>query len=304
MATQEGEISFCAYNGGLSRSVVEHMHQTASLTEWNRMHSRHPIYAKGKEVDLGAGERAQPELVRIGSNERQCDLRKYVTTVTDAENQFLENMPGEIKEVLRWYADGHQGPGQPKHGRFCREILGRNVRGRRCCSHKPSASAPEVLALTLLQHRTSPRSTGAWLNLGFALRRVALYRAQDPEETNKARLQSAVQAFDRALELDPDNNGKNIRAWTGMSLAYHMLDMYEKELECCVRALESDRSDPKLWLLYSFALKSAGREDEALSTMNDAYEAYIRAGKPDELREVFADVQSTTQRPCRQRMAQ
>ena len=30
-----------------------------------------------------------------------------------------------------------------------------------------SASAPEVLALTLLQHRTSPLSAGAWLNLGF-----------------------------------------------------------------------------------------------------------------------------------------
>ena len=121
---------------------------------------------------------------------------------------------------------------------------------------------------------------------------------------NRARLQSAVQAFDRALQLDPDNNGKNIRAWTGMSFAYHMLAMYEKELECCAQALESDRSDPKLWLLYSFALKSAGREEEALSSMNDAYDAYIRAGKPEELREVFADVQSTTQRPCRQRMAQ
>ena len=34
-----------------------------------------------------------------------------MTTATDAENQFLENMPGEIKEVLQWYADGHiQGP--------------------------------------------------------------------------------------------------------------------------------------------------------------------------------------------------
>jgi hypothetical protein len=42
------------------------------------------------------------------------------------------------------------------------------------------ASAPEVLALVLLQHRTSPRSTGAWPNLGFALRRVALYRIPDP----------------------------------------------------------------------------------------------------------------------------
>jgi len=65
MATQEGEISFCAYNGGRWRSVVEHVHQTATLTEWNRTHSRHPIYAKGKEVDLGAGKRAKPELVQI-----------------------------------------------------------------------------------------------------------------------------------------------------------------------------------------------------------------------------------------------
>src|SRR6202021_2988875 len=99
-----------------------------------------------------------------------------------------------------------------------------------------SASTPEVLALVLLQHRTSPRSTGALLNLGFALRRVALYRTQDPEETNRARLQSAVQDFDRALELDADNNGKNIRAWTGMSLASHMLVIFEKEVECCARA--------------------------------------------------------------------
>jgi tetratricopeptide (TPR) repeat protein len=82
-----------------------------------------------------------------------------------------------------------------------------------------------------------------------------------------------------------------------------MLAMYQKQLECCAQALESDRSDPKLWLLYSYALKSAGREDEALSTMNDAYEAYIRTGRPEELREVFADV-PTTQRRCRQRMAQ
>src|ERR1700721_2836861 len=196
-------------------------------------------------------------------------------------------MPGEIKDVLHWYAGGQSrlGAGESM-AEFAGRFLGGMYEDGAVLPTNLSASAPEVLALALLQHRISPRSTGAWLNLGFALRRVALYRTEDPEETNRSRLQSAVQAFDRALELDPDNNGKNIRAWTGMSLAYHILDMYEKELECCVRALESDRSDPKLWLLYSFALKSAGREDEALSAMNDAYEAYIRAGKPDELREV------------------
>ena len=220
-----------------------------------------------------------------------------MTTTTDAENQFLENMPGEIKEVLHWYADGQSRiPASKSVAEFAGRFLGGIYEDGAVVPRDLSASAPEILALTLLQHRTNPLSAGAWLNLGFALRRAALYRTNDPEETNRARLQSALQAFDRALQLDPDNNGKNIRAWTGMSFAYHMLAMYEKELECCTQALESDRSDPKLWLLYSFALKSAGREDEALSTMNDAYEAYMRAGKPEELREVFADVQSATQR--------
>lgn len=65
VATQEGEITFCAYNGGRWRNIVEHLHQTASLPEWNRMHGRHPIYAKGKEVDLGKGKNAKAELVQI-----------------------------------------------------------------------------------------------------------------------------------------------------------------------------------------------------------------------------------------------
>jgi tetratricopeptide (TPR) repeat protein len=225
--------------------------------------------------------------------------------VTGAENQFLENMPDEIKDVLHWYAGGQSrlGAGESM-AEFARRFLGGMYEDGALLPTNLSASAPEVLALALLQHRTNPLSAGAWLNLGFALRRVALYRADDTAEMNKARLESAVKAFDRGLQLDPDNNGKNIRAWTGMSFVYHILGMYEKELECCAHALESDRSDPRLWLLHSFALKSAGREDEALSTMNDAYEAYIRAGKPEALREVFADVQSTTERPCRQRMAQ
>jgi hypothetical protein len=29
------------------------------------MHGRHPIYAKGKQVDLGAGKSAKTELVQI-----------------------------------------------------------------------------------------------------------------------------------------------------------------------------------------------------------------------------------------------
>jgi uncharacterized radical SAM superfamily Fe-S cluster-containing enzyme len=65
VATQEGEITFCAYNGGRWRKIVEHVHRTASLAEWHRMHCRDPIYAKGKEVVLSSGRSAKPELVQI-----------------------------------------------------------------------------------------------------------------------------------------------------------------------------------------------------------------------------------------------
>ena len=65
VATQEGEINFCAYNGGRWRRIVEHLHKTARLTEWNRSHGRHPIYAKGKEVDMGSRRVPQRDLVQI-----------------------------------------------------------------------------------------------------------------------------------------------------------------------------------------------------------------------------------------------
>lgn len=49
--TQEGEISFCAYNTGVGwRQIIEEMHKTASLADWYKEHGRHAVYAKGKEV--------------------------------------------------------------------------------------------------------------------------------------------------------------------------------------------------------------------------------------------------------------
>ncbi|HEX8144640.1 MAG TPA: radical SAM protein [Pyrinomonadaceae bacterium] len=51
--TQEGEISFCAYNTGVGwRQIIENMHKTAGLAQWYEEHGRHPVYAKGKSVPL------------------------------------------------------------------------------------------------------------------------------------------------------------------------------------------------------------------------------------------------------------
>ena len=54
-ATQEGEISFCAYNTGVGwRNIIEKMHMTATLTKWYDEHGRHEIFAGGKKVAMGA----------------------------------------------------------------------------------------------------------------------------------------------------------------------------------------------------------------------------------------------------------
>ncbi len=68
VATRQGEISFCAYNGGRWRTIAEHHHRTATVAEWRKTHGRHEIYARGKEVELGqAGRSAQLRLVQIES---------------------------------------------------------------------------------------------------------------------------------------------------------------------------------------------------------------------------------------------
>ncbi len=51
--TEEGEISFCAYNTGLGwRQIVESRHRKADVAEWYRTRGRHEVYAGGKEVAL------------------------------------------------------------------------------------------------------------------------------------------------------------------------------------------------------------------------------------------------------------
>jgi uncharacterized radical SAM superfamily Fe-S cluster-containing enzyme len=76
-ATQQGEISFCAYNTGIGwRNIVEKMHMTATLAKWYEEHGRHEIFAGGKSVPLASTEhslRLNEEHVRMGA---QTDLDK------------------------------------------------------------------------------------------------------------------------------------------------------------------------------------------------------------------------------------
>jgi uncharacterized radical SAM superfamily Fe-S cluster-containing enzyme len=76
-ATQEGEISFCAYNTGVGwRNIIEKMHMTATLTKWYDEHGRHEIFAGNHSVPLAKAEHhlvLNKEAVEAGA---QTDLDK------------------------------------------------------------------------------------------------------------------------------------------------------------------------------------------------------------------------------------
>jgi len=56
-ATQQGEISFCAYNTGIGwRKIIENMYKNATVAQWYKDHGKHEIYAKGKAVGLNTYE--------------------------------------------------------------------------------------------------------------------------------------------------------------------------------------------------------------------------------------------------------
>jgi hypothetical protein len=77
-ATQQGEISFCAYNTGIGwRNIIEKMHMTATLTKWYEEHGRHEIFAGGKSVQLNSNEHSlvlNAEAVAAGAQTDLDDL--------------------------------------------------------------------------------------------------------------------------------------------------------------------------------------------------------------------------------------
>jgi uncharacterized radical SAM superfamily Fe-S cluster-containing enzyme len=74
-ATQQGEISFCAYNTGIGwRNIIEKMHMTATLTKWYEEHGRHEIFAGNKAVPLASAEHSLKLNAEAVAKGRQTDL--------------------------------------------------------------------------------------------------------------------------------------------------------------------------------------------------------------------------------------
>jgi len=96
-ATQEGEISFCAYNTGVGwRNIIEKMHMTATLTKWYEEHGRHEIFAGGKNVGMESNEHSLYLRDGIVTQEEQHDLDK-LGIAKNAREEKLRARDAKIK---------------------------------------------------------------------------------------------------------------------------------------------------------------------------------------------------------------
>jgi len=104
-ATQEGEISFCAYNTGIGwRKIVEKMHMTATLSKWYEKHGRHEIFAGGKSVPLSSTEHSllvreelvtqdvQHDLERLGIPKNAREEKLWRRRLSKAENEQVARL--------------------------------------------------------------------------------------------------------------------------------------------------------------------------------------------------------------------
>src|SRR5215203_362310 len=105
--TQQGEISFCAYNTGIGwRNILEKMHMTATLTKWYEEHGRHEIFAGNKHVPLSSKDHSlvlNAEAVAAGAQTDLDDLgiAKNAREEKLAARNKKQNMtPDEIRHHM------------------------------------------------------------------------------------------------------------------------------------------------------------------------------------------------------------
>ncbi|HUG44164.1 MAG TPA: radical SAM protein, partial [Acidobacteriota bacterium] len=98
--TQEGEISFCAYNTGHGwRNIIEHMHMNATVAKWYEGHGRHEIFAGGKNVDLNSYEHS----LQLNSEDVSRHREKTDKPQTARDEKLLRRKAAREASMVREY---------------------------------------------------------------------------------------------------------------------------------------------------------------------------------------------------------
>lgn len=201
-------------------------------------------------------------------------------------SELLVDLPDELAALLNWFDTETGQATLTKDVRAYGEELLAGLRSDQAIIPELHADAARIVALVLTHHIRNPEHCGAWLNLGFGLRRVAI---SDSEAVKVLRLERALACFDRALALSREHRPVAIRAWAGKALALRQLERFDAAVQSAREALNLDPSDPNLWLLCSYCLTFADRDDEATESVQGAYDAYVAAGRPEGLRNILED---------------
>ncbi|WP_180539893.1 radical SAM protein [Nevskia soli] len=121
-ATQEGEISFCAYNTGVGwRNIIEKMHMTATLTKWYEEKGRHEIFAGGKKVGLQAADHSLILRDDDVYRHRQTDLDEKGIAKTAREEKTRKRdealkQKAEDARMMKLYKEHVLGEKPPQEG--------------------------------------------------------------------------------------------------------------------------------------------------------------------------------------------
>jgi hypothetical protein len=101
-ATQQGEISFCAYNTGIGwRNIIEKMHMTATLTKWYEEHGRHEIFAGGKAVEMTSKDHSLVLNAEAVEKGKQTDLDD-LGIAKNAREERPRRPPRSSASTRRW----------------------------------------------------------------------------------------------------------------------------------------------------------------------------------------------------------
>jgi hypothetical protein len=96
--TQEGEISFCAYNTGIGwRQIVEKRHMTAALSQWYADKGRHPIYAGNHDVPIDEAAHSLYVDPAMLTTEPQHDLEKAGIAITARDERLRARQQGLLQ---------------------------------------------------------------------------------------------------------------------------------------------------------------------------------------------------------------
>jgi hypothetical protein len=105
-ATQQGEISFCAYNTGIGwRKIIENMYKNATVAQWYKEHGKHEIYAAGKKVNLGTYEHSLVIDEGDAARVRVKDLDNVPETAAEEDRMRRKQAQQEAAKVRQIYEE-------------------------------------------------------------------------------------------------------------------------------------------------------------------------------------------------------